>query len=171
MATSLARSRFINAVYLRNAIFGGEDSLVSTVGLLSGVAAGGIGRQDLILTGVVLIMVEALSMAVGSFVSEDTAEEYLKDPSRTSARTARVGAVVMFLSYLGLGIIPLLPYLLFPIASAFWISIVFSIVALGALGLLSGRSTKGNAKRAAMKMVVLGGSAIAVGVLVSRIIK
>src|SRR3989338_4103836 len=46
-------------VYIRNLIFGVEDSLVSTVDLLSGVAAAGVPRSVIFLTGVVLIFVEA----------------------------------------------------------------------------------------------------------------
>ncbi len=63
-------------VYLRNFVFGVEDSLVSTVGLLSGVAAAGVETKTIVLTGVVLIIVEALSMAVGSYLSEYSVEEY-----------------------------------------------------------------------------------------------
>jgi VIT1/CCC1 family predicted Fe2+/Mn2+ transporter len=51
-------------IYLRNFIFGVEDSLVSTVGLLSGVAVAGVASRTILLTGVVLIFVEAFSMAV-----------------------------------------------------------------------------------------------------------
>src|SRR3989344_3129963 len=57
-------------LYVRNFIFGAEDSLVSTVGLLSGVAIGGVAKVDILLPGMVLIFVEAFSMAVGSFLAE-----------------------------------------------------------------------------------------------------
>ena len=52
--------------YFRNFIFGVEDSLVSTVGLLSGVAIAGVPSRTILLTGVVLILVEAFSMAAGA---------------------------------------------------------------------------------------------------------
>ena len=55
------------ALYLRNFIFGVEDSLVSTVGLLSGVAVANVDQATIFLTGMVLIFVEAFSMGVGSF--------------------------------------------------------------------------------------------------------
>src|SRR5262245_46938731 len=62
--------------YFRNFVFGVEDSLVSTVGLLSGVAIAGLAREEIFLTGVILIFVEAVSMAAGSFLSESSAEEF-----------------------------------------------------------------------------------------------
>ena len=72
-ATSMHSKTFI--LFVRNFIFGAEDSLVSTVGLLAGVASAGIPRKDIIISGVVLIFVEAFSMGVGSFLSERTTEE------------------------------------------------------------------------------------------------
>ena len=60
--------------YLRNFVFGVEDSLVSTVGLLSGIAIAGMNRESIFATGVVLIFVEAVSMAAGSFLAETSAE-------------------------------------------------------------------------------------------------
>ena len=61
--------------YFRNFIFGVEDSLVSTVGLLSGIAIADVPGHTIFLTGVVLIFVEAFSMAAGTFLSEYSAEE------------------------------------------------------------------------------------------------
>jgi len=66
------------AVYVRNFVFGVEDSLVSTVGLLSGIASAGASTATIFLTGTVLIFVEAFSMAVGSYLSEESVEEYEK---------------------------------------------------------------------------------------------
>jgi hypothetical protein len=40
-------------LYVRNIVFGISDSLVSTVGLLSGIDVSGTSRQIIILTGIV----------------------------------------------------------------------------------------------------------------------
>jgi VIT1/CCC1 family predicted Fe2+/Mn2+ transporter len=42
----------------RNFVFGVEDSLVSTVGLLAGVAAAAVPNRDLVATGLILIFVK-----------------------------------------------------------------------------------------------------------------
>src|SRR5690349_23132766 len=120
------------AMYVRSFVFGGEDSLVSTVGLLSGVAAAGIGKADIILTGIVLIFVEALSMAVGTFLSENSAEEYLVK-SELPMRSAVTAGTIMFGSYFLLGFIPLTPYILWPVTTAFSASIAASLIALAFL--------------------------------------
>lgn len=158
------------AMYVRSFVFGGEDSLVSTVGLLSGVAAAGIGKSEIILTGTILIFVEALSMAVGSFLSENSAEEYLSKtelPLRSSMTTGGI----MFISYFVLGFIPLTPYLIWPVSVAFSASIVASLIALTMLGWLSGREFKVSAWRSGLKMLILGGLAIGIGIIVGQLIR
>lgn len=63
---------------IRDLVFGLEDSLVSTLGVVVGVAAGTSDPQVVILTGVVLVVVEALSMAAGSFLSAKSHRQLLE---------------------------------------------------------------------------------------------
>lgn len=154
---------------LRNLIFGVEDSLVSTVGLLAGIAVAGVSSQTILLTGVVLIFVEALSMGAGSFLSEYSAEEYVKQ-GRVPAGKSIGGAVVMFISYFISGFIPLFPYIVWRASSAFWISIALSLVALFILGVSQARLSKLRPAVNGARMLSIGGVAILVGVLVGKII-
>lgn len=152
------------ATFFRNFIFGVEDSLVSTVGLLSGVAVGGLPKQEIFLTGVVLIFVEAFSMGVGSYLSETSAAEYKKSKHSVSIPSA----IVMFVSYFVSGFVPLSPYILFEVDTAFPLSISFSLIALFILGLISAKIFKASALKYAIRMFLMGGMAIAVGVIVGN---
>lgn len=158
------------AVYARNVVFGVEDGLVSTVGLLSGIAAAGVPRTTIVLTGLILVIVEAFSMAVGSFLSEYSAEEYVARRA-VSARTPEVGGLVMFLAYVSAGVIPLAPYLFFGATLALPISIVVTLVALFGLGLWSAHLVRLNLVRSGFRMLVAGGLAVAVGVLIGGLIR
>lgn len=155
----------VNPIYLRNFIFGVEDSLVSTVGLLSGVAIAGVARETILLTGVVLIFVEAFSMAAGSFLSETFAEEFTTHRSAVGPRSLFAGSI-MFASYFVAGFIPLFPYVFVAGNSAFPLSIASSVAALFALGLASGALSKISILKSALRMAVVGSIAIAVGVTV-----
>lgn len=155
--------------FLRNFIFGVEDSLVSTVGLLSGVAIGGASRRTILLAGVVLIFVEAFSMGVGSYLSEQKAEEFSKQ-REIPVRRAVLGSLVMFVSYFVSGFVPLLPYFLLDRDTAFGVSILFSLAALFLLGFVGGRLFKMSAVRNGLEMLVIGGAAILIGVVVGRLI-
>lgn len=158
----------IKAVYLRNFVFGVEDSLVSTVGLLSGVAVAGTPRATIVLTGMVLIFVEAFSMGVGSFLSERSVEEYEAGPE--ALRTPLLGGSVMFLSYFLAGFIPLAPYLFPDAAYSFEYSIIASLVALFALGFASGKITKRGMWRRGLRVFLVGGLAILIGIAVGKFV-
>lgn len=61
--------------YLKDMTFGIEDGIVSTFGVLIGVAIGAHDQRIVLLTGFVVIMVEALSMSVGTFLSVRSEKE------------------------------------------------------------------------------------------------
>ena len=155
--------KFLSPSRVRSFIFGVEDSLVSTVGLLSGVAAAGMSRSSILLTGVVLIFVEAFSMGVGDILSGHAAKEY-EEQAQVSLTHALPEGGVMFFSYLIAGFVPLFPYLIVEPAQAFWTSIACSLVALFMLGALGGKLAHGKMAKNGFRMAVIGGIAIALGV-------
>lgn len=55
--------------WLRAAVLGANDGLVSTASLIVGVAAAGASRHDVVLAGVAGLMAGAMSMAAGEYVS------------------------------------------------------------------------------------------------------
>jgi VIT1/CCC1 family predicted Fe2+/Mn2+ transporter len=162
-------SRSDSASYLRDFIFGVEDSLVSTVGLLSGIAIAGVARETILLTGVVLVFVEAFSMAAGTFLSESSADGYLKRREAPIGPSAK-HALLMFVSYFISGFVPLFPYLFSSFANAFPVSVACSIVALFALGAWGGSVSGIPVIRSAVRMTVIGGIAIAVGILAGKVV-
>ena len=157
-------------LYLRNVIFGISDSLVSTVGLLAGIDAAGTSRQVILLTGIVYAFVEAFSMAVGSFLSEQSAEEDEVKGEAAGGGPFTAG-VVMFVSFILASFIPIVPYLMFGLTTALWCSIGFSLIALFIVGMISAKIVKVNMVGHAVKMMVLGGAAIVIGVLVGKFVK
>ncbi len=60
---------------VRDVVFGLEDSLVSTLGTVTGVAVATHDSFYVILTGVILVFVEAISMTAGSYLSTKSAKE------------------------------------------------------------------------------------------------
>ena len=157
------------AEYLRNFIFGVEDSLVSTVGLLSGVAIAGVPRATIFLAGVVLVFVEAFSMGVGSYLSQQSIDSFVQK-AETHSHKSIAGAVIMWASYFFAGFIPLFPYLLLSVSHAFWVSILLALLSLFVLGMLAGRMAGINLLRQGLRMFIIGGIAILLGVAVGTFV-
>ncbi|MDP1722721.1 MAG: VIT1/CCC1 transporter family protein [Candidatus Gottesmanbacteria bacterium] len=165
----MKQTRLQNAAYIRNFVFGVEDSLVSTVGLLSGIAVGGVERSQIILTGIVLLFVEAFSMAMGSLLSEQSAQEYLSR-KEVSMRASATDSVIMFVSYFLAGLITLAPYFTMESKSALPISIALSLGSLFLLGIVSAKIFGINILKSGIRTLAMGGFAILVGVLVSLVV-
>lgn len=155
------------ALYVRNFTFGVEDSLVSTVGLLSGIAVAGENKHNIFVTGMVLIFVEAFSMASGSFLSEHSTEE-VEQTKEVKLDKPIVGALIMFLSYFISGFIPLSPYIVFTVQQAFPISIIASLTGLAILGIINGRISNKNIYKHAVEMLAVGGISILVGMAIGK---
>jgi VIT1/CCC1 family predicted Fe2+/Mn2+ transporter len=153
------------ALYVRTIVFGITDSLVSTVGLLAGIEVGGASHRTLALTGIVYAFVEAFSMAVGNFLSEESAEEY-NAKADVSDTLPMLAGVVMFISFVLASFIPIVPYLLLSDSSAVIVSIAFSVLALFIVGLLGAKLAKLPMLVRGVRMALLGGAAILIGVLV-----
>ncbi len=62
-------------VAIREVIFGLEDGLVSTLGAITGVAVGLNSSFAVVLTGFVIVAVESLSMAAGTYLSSKSEQE------------------------------------------------------------------------------------------------
>ena len=156
--------RHFNPGYLRNILFGAEDSLVSTVGVLFGVATAYVSKKEILLTGLIIISVEALSMGVGSFLSEtSTNEAYAKTAKRDKPLA---DGILMFLSYFGSGFVVLAPYMFFYGDVAKYTSLGLGMLALFILGYAPAKNIK-----SAIRMIVLGTSAVLVGFVVAYVFK
>ena len=63
------RHRTAHVGWLRAAVLGANDGLISTASLVTGVAASGAARDVLLLTGIAGLVAGAMSMAAGEYVS------------------------------------------------------------------------------------------------------
>lgn len=158
-----------SALYMRTIVFGITDSLVSTVGLLAGIDVAGAPHKVLALTGIVYAFVEAFSMAVGNFLSEESAEEY-ESKARVSDGPPILAGGVMFISFVLAAFIPLAPYFFLTTWVALAASIAVSIAALFVMGIVSARLAHLPLFWRGARMALLGGSAIAIGVLIGTLV-
>jgi VIT1/CCC1 family predicted Fe2+/Mn2+ transporter len=148
--------------YFRSFLFGFQDSLVSTTGVIAGLSIGTENKQYVILGVIVTIFVEALSMGAGQYLSEKSVHQ-LDVKHKDSIL---LGAFVMLLSYLIAGIVPLTPLYIFDIKYAYIVSVFFSLLSLFLLGVVKGKLVKINIFKSGFEMLLIGGLATFIGVIV-----
>lgn len=64
-----------SSAIIREIVFGMEDGMVSTMGAVTGIAAATQNHFTVVLSGLVIIAVESISMAVGSYLSNKSEKE------------------------------------------------------------------------------------------------
>ncbi|MGI5244666.1 VIT1/CCC1 transporter family protein [Dactylosporangium sp. CA-139066] len=92
----------VSGGWLRAAVFGAMDGLVTNIALIAGVGGGGAAPRDIVLTGTAGLVAGAISMGLGEFTSvraqnEQVAAEVLKErqellryPEAEAAELARI---------------------------------------------------------------------------------
>ena len=84
----------IHEDYLRSGLFGIQDGLVSTTGVVVGISTGIEDRAIIMLAALVAVTVEATSMAAGQYSSEKAVHQMDKTGKHTDS--LMIGALVMF---------------------------------------------------------------------------
>lgn len=65
----------VSGGWLRPAVFGAMDGLVTNIALIAGVGGGGVAPRNIVLTGVAGLVAGAISMGLGEFTSVRTQNE------------------------------------------------------------------------------------------------
>jgi len=68
----------VSGGWLRPAVFGAMDGLVTNIGLIAGVGGGGLAPSAIILTGLAGLVAGAISMALGEYTSVKTSNEQIE---------------------------------------------------------------------------------------------
>jgi VIT1/CCC1 family predicted Fe2+/Mn2+ transporter len=120
----------IDPFILKNIVFGIEDSIVSTTGVLLGVSAAKFKRRELLISGFILILVESLSMSYGVFLSDDSFLQKLG--SEHSISKVFKYSLAMFISYFIVGLMLLSPYY-FGVENASFVTFALALTMLTTL--------------------------------------
>jgi VIT1/CCC1 family predicted Fe2+/Mn2+ transporter len=165
----MARRRQINQSYFKSIIFGFEDGLVSTTGMVAGLAAGSQNAKIVILGGLVNIASEGLSMGAGEFISERGIHA-MRGNRHTD--NAALSGVIMSLSFAVAGFIPLLPVMTMSFPKSLYTSLGAALLALFLLGVVKTRAIRAKGPlRSAIETLVIGGGAALIGFLVGVFLK
>lgn len=146
--------------YLRTIIFGVEDSLVSTTGLIAGIGVGSDNKKFVLLAGFVAIVIEAISMGAGEYVSDDALNNSKKK------HLPAINGVLMFFSYIIAGLLPLAPVVLAGYPESLVYGVILALIGLFVLGWAKGVVLGISPLRSGLKILVVGGLATLAGIAV-----
>lgn len=114
-------------------------------------------------------IVDTITANEDVWVAVMMAEEHQLIPVNRSV--ALRSALVVGLAAVVGSLIPLLPFLLLPVATSIWVAILLSAVVLFVVGMVKARMTIGNAGRSGLEMALIGTISALVGYAVGALLK
>lgn len=106
----------MNPKYLRSAVLGASDGIITTFAVVAGVAGAGLSPNIVVVLGISNMVADGLSMSVGDFLGERSEQQLRKQQTGKKIPSGiwKLG-VITFLAFNLAGFMPLLPYVLAPI--------------------------------------------------------
>ena len=159
------------AGYVRDAVFGANDGVVTTFAVVAGSAGAVLGFSVVLILGFANLFADGFSMAAGNYLGVKSGMEY-----EESSGIKKVGkdypmahAGVTFLAFNMAGFVPLIPYV-FKMESAFLWSGVFVAITFFILGVLKSIYTKKNLFVSGLEVFLVGGVASGVAYAVGYLL-
>lgn len=94
--------------YIGDVVLGASDGLVTTFAVVAGVAGANLAPSVTVILGFAKLFADALSMAAGVYLGHESEQEALR---RSTAHSPQKSAAFTFAAFIGLGAVPLIPYL------------------------------------------------------------
>lgn len=150
-------------------MFGLQDGIVSTTGVVVGISTGVSDKAIIVLAALVAVAVEASSMAAGQYSSEKAVHQMDKSGKHTD--NLYVGAFIMFFAYLIGGLFSIVPVIVFNQPIARTLAIVSAFIGLFVIGYIKGHLVEHRPLRSAIELLIIGSIATTVGIIVGYILK
>ncbi len=142
--------------YLPEFVYGSMDGLVTTFAIVTGSIGAALPVGVILVIGFANVLADAFSMGASSYLSAVSEESQASRPINKS--------IVTFVSFVILGLVPLLPFV-----AAFFIpefgeyaiktSVIATLVAFGAIGYTSGSVLGKNPILTSLRNILIGGTA------------
>lgn len=154
----------ISDKYLKGAVLGASDGIVTTFAVVAGVVGAGFATEIIIVLGIANMVADGISMAIGDFLGERSISRMHKHTGNTQVAVGDDGktSVITFLAFITAGSLPLLPYLVIllgitiPENNQFTMSVVATLSSMFFVGSLRTYVIKGSWWKNGLEMLFVG---------------
>lgn len=149
--------------YLRDLVYGANDGIITTFAVVSGVAGAALPVRTTLILGVANLLADGFSMGASNFLAirSDEAVRAMAGEEPLEPFPLRHGLATC-LAFVVAGSIPLLPYVVAPVALRFPVAVLATLVTLFLVGALRASVTRLHWPRAGAEMLAVGTLAAAV---------
>jgi VIT1/CCC1 family predicted Fe2+/Mn2+ transporter len=149
--------------YLPSLVYGGSDGAVTTFSVMAGAAGAGFDTKVVIVLGLANLFSDGFSMASADYLAEDS-------HARENKVQAFKDAMVTFVSFIGIGSIPLIPIFISIGTNKFTLSIVLTLITFMLIGYLRAKVLNRNPLNLAFQSVAIGSTCAAIAYFIGEYI-
>ena len=162
--------------YLAEFVYGSTDGTVTTFAVVAGAMGASIGSVIVLILGFANLFADGFSMAVSNYLAMKSENEiyikhrhsHYKDPKKT--------ALVTFFSFVMLGFIPLIPFILatfFPtlIIYQFKLAIILTAITFLFIGAIKGEVVGKHFVKSSIETLVVGGIVATIAFFVGYLLR
>lgn len=175
---SLNQKKTVPPGFLKAAVYGANDGIVTTFAVVAGVAGAGLPASTILILGIANLFADGFSMGVGDYLGEksESIKVEIEKGVKPKANLWRTGMVTFF-AFVIAGSLPLLPYLLhyfgvnIPLRHQLFVSIMATLLAQFMVGSARTALIGGNFWKNGLQMVGIGAIAATVAYVVGGLVE
>ncbi|MBI2039377.1 MAG: VIT1/CCC1 transporter family protein [Candidatus Niyogibacteria bacterium] len=163
--------------YLKDAVYGANDGIVTTFAVVAGVAGAALSPVTIIILGVANLFADGFSMAASNFLASRSERDFYTKQNASRAWEAAnpeplKSAAITLIAFVGAGFLPILPYVGIPAngASFRW-SIALAGISFFVVGALRTLFTAKSWLWSGMEMLVVGGLASGIAYITGYVVR
>ncbi len=166
----------LQRTYLSEFVYGGVDGIITTFAVVSGVMGAALSPAIVLILGFANLLADGFSMAVSNYLSTRTEHALNQHENRHETVLPFKTAMATFFSFVALGAIPLLSFIVAPLIPVidqhpFAISAALAGFAFLMVGFMKGRVSDTGALRSAVTTLLIGGAAAAIAFAVGYLLR
>lgn len=166
--------------FLKAAVYGANDGVVTTFAVVAGVAGAGLDARIVLILGMANLLADGLSMGVGDYLGEKAEADLRLSQAGSGAVAGRpvwITGLITFISFVIAGSFPLIPYAFqlagweIAVRHQLFVSIITTAAALFLIGSIRTVVSGGHWVRNGTQTLLIGASAAIVAYLAGSVIE
>jgi len=159
-------------ILLRTIMMGGIDGIITIFNIISSIEGTKLNYKYIFILGLAALLSDAISMGFGEYASVKAEQTYNKSNNKSNNNPMKNG-IIMFISFVGFGLIPLVIYYLslkLNYKNKFLNTYISVLVALFILGIIKSKYTKEKWWKSGASISIYGGITSFLAFNVSKLI-
>jgi VIT1/CCC1 family predicted Fe2+/Mn2+ transporter len=141
--------------FLGEFVYGSIDGIITTFSIVAGSVGGGLSKNVILILGLSNVISDGFSMGVSRYLSAsaEIQQKLLK------GKNAFISGLATFISFVIIGMLPILPFLFTDGVEAKKISLMFALFMFAIIGIIKGYVTRQNIVWSGIETFLIGTTA------------